>query len=291
MSLKSSEIHNCSRGITTVQESFLISSSSQACFPLAIRPMRRRQQLFLKIFLNSPELICSILFSLHMLWMTKKIHYFLRHFIIGKRIFPWFSISANPLHHRICSWRRTSRFSSSWFCFGLWSACKILRIQFQRKYTSSWTFGISVSVLFKFITNNLIHKEFWPKSEFCLCSKTTLWSQLYSYHESNWLQLLMRAQFCVPLDPSFWLWCFFFSWKSVFTTSHWGLTLPRCSLPTEKALEPKLQQMLLPANMRVLCMRRCFKIDRNKILMVLVHVIHKQKEYCLSSARTLTSRN
>ena len=26
--------------------------------------------------------------------------------------------------------------------------------------------------------------------------------------------------FGVPLDPSFWLWCFFFSWKSVFTTSH-----------------------------------------------------------------------
>ena len=24
-----------------------------------------------------------------------------------------------------------------------------------------------------------------------------------------------------PLDPSFWLWCSFFSWKSVFTTGHW----------------------------------------------------------------------
>ena len=60
MSLKSSEIHNCSWRISTVLESFLFSSSSrQTCFPLAIRPMRRMQEMFLKIFLNSPELNCS----------------------------------------------------------------------------------------------------------------------------------------------------------------------------------------------------------------------------------------
>ena len=28
------------------------------------------------------------------------------------------------------------------------------------------------------------------------------------------------SNFCVSLDPSCWLWCTFFSWKSVFTTSH-----------------------------------------------------------------------
>ena len=36
--------------------------------------------------------------------------------------------------------------------------------------------------------------------------------------------------FGVPLDPSFWLWCFFFSWKSVFTTGHCMKLLEICSV-------------------------------------------------------------
>ena len=42
--------------------------------------------------------------------------------------------------------------------------------------------------------------------------------------------------------------------------------------------------------MYVLCMTRFIQVDRIRILMVFVHGIHKQKEYCLSVAQILTSR-
>ena len=48
--------------------------------------------------------------------------------------------------------------------------------------------------------------------------------------------------------------------------------------------------MFLPCFMHVLCMTRFIQVDRIRILMVFVHGIHKQKEYCLSVAQTLTSR-
>ena len=37
-------------------------------------------------------------------------------------------------------------------------------------------------------------------------------------------------------------------------------------------------------------MTRFIHVDRNKILVILVHGIHRQKEYCLSVAQILTSR-
>ena len=39
--------------------------------------------------------------------------------------------------------------------------------------------------------------------------------------------------------------------------------------------------MFLPCFVHVLCKTRCFQVDLVKILMVFVHGIHKQKEYCL----------
>ena len=47
--------------------------------------------------------------------------------------------------------------------------------------------------------------------------------------------------------------------------------------------------MFLPCFMHVLCMTRFIQVDRIRILMVFVHGIHKQKEYCLSVAQNLTS--
>ena len=34
-------------------------------------------------------------------------------------------------------------------------------------------------------------------------------------------KLQYGPNFGVPFDPPFWLWCFFFSWRSVFTTGNW----------------------------------------------------------------------
>ena len=48
--------------------------------------------------------------------------------------------------------------------------------------------------------------------------------------------------------------------------------------------------MLLPFFMHVLRMTRCIQIDRIKILVVFVHGIHRQREYCLSGAQILSSR-
>ena len=71
---------------------------------------------------------------MHMLSMTKKMYQFLQYFIIGEWIFHWFNIGPSFLLNMNCSWRRADRFYSLWFCFWLWSACKILCIQKKRKF-------------------------------------------------------------------------------------------------------------------------------------------------------------
>ena len=57
-------------------------------------------ELILKIFFNSPEMNRSILFSLYLLRMTKKMDYFLRNFVRRERMIPWFKINPIPcVHH------------------------------------------------------------------------------------------------------------------------------------------------------------------------------------------------
>ena len=132
LTLKSSEVKNfLSWWISRILKYFLVSSAScQACFPLAIWPMRGVHEIFLKIFFYSPELNGSIIFSMHMLSMTKKMNHFLRDYKVGEWVFPWFNIGPSSFLNRNCFWRRAGKFSSLWFCFCLWSACKIFRIQF-----------------------------------------------------------------------------------------------------------------------------------------------------------------
>ena len=48
--------------------------------------------------------------------------------------------------------------------------------------------------------------------------------------------------------------------------------------------------MFLPCFVYVLCETQCIQVDRIRILMIFVHGIHRQKEYCLSVALILTSR-
>ena len=68
MSLKSSEINNYSRNISAILISpFCSSSCSQACFPTIVRPIKYLWKLTLKIILNTPELNCSVFFSLYCL--------------------------------------------------------------------------------------------------------------------------------------------------------------------------------------------------------------------------------
>ena len=48
--------------------------------------------------------------------------------------------------------------------------------------------------------------------------------------------------------------------------------------------------MSLPCFMHVLCKTRLIQVDRIRILIILVHRINKQKEYCLFVAQILSSR-
>ena len=75
-----------------------------------------------KIKLDSPELDCSVIFSLYRLTVSKKIHNFLRDFVRRERRFSWFTVNPLSFIHRNDAWHIT-RFSLLWFCFCLWSGC------------------------------------------------------------------------------------------------------------------------------------------------------------------------
>ena len=75
--------------------------------------------MILKIFFDSPEMNSSILFSMHMLCLTKKIHYFLRYFFIGERFFPGSTSVQVLFPNGTVLGGRTGKFSSLRFCFCL----------------------------------------------------------------------------------------------------------------------------------------------------------------------------
>ena len=153
MSLKSSEINNCSWIISTVLEyPFYSSSCCQTCIPSIVRPMNRLWELILKIFFNSLEMNRSVFFSMHLLWMTKKKRYFLRYLIFRERNFPG-SISIQfllskgtilgeePAGSLLCG-----------FAFAFDWHANSFALSFNA-YSSSWSSGIYVSLLLKSVTN------------------------------------------------------------------------------------------------------------------------------------------
>ena len=113
---------------------FCSSSCCQAYFPSIVRPMNRLWELVLKIFFSSPEMNRSILFSMYLLRMTKKMNYFLRNFVLRERMFPWFNINPLPFIHRNDARWIINRFSSLRFCFYLWLAHKLFCIQMWRLF-------------------------------------------------------------------------------------------------------------------------------------------------------------
>ena len=85
MSLKSSEINDCSWNISAELISHFCSSSCrQACFPTIVRPIRNLWILTLKI-INSEELNCSVFFSLYYLRVSKKMDYLIRDLVRRER--------------------------------------------------------------------------------------------------------------------------------------------------------------------------------------------------------------
>ena len=75
--------------ISTILESpFCSSSCCQAYFPSIVRPMNRLWELVLKSFFYSPEMNRSILFSMYLLRMTKKIITFFEISYAERECFP-----------------------------------------------------------------------------------------------------------------------------------------------------------------------------------------------------------
>ena len=133
--------------------------------------------------------------------MTKKMNQFLRHCIIGDWIFPGSTsvqvlfpigtvLDEEPASSLLCG-----------FAFAFDRHAKSFASNFSA-YSSSWTSGISCSLLFNSSQTCLIHEKFWPRSENCLFSQTYFWSQLRTYHASNRLQFPTRAQFWCSLGST-----------------------------------------------------------------------------------------
>ena len=73
--------------------------------------------------------------------------------------------------------------------------------------------------------------------------------------------------------------------------SHSSLTELQSVLQSKIDVNPNYWVLMsLPCLMQVLCMTRYTQVDHIRILVTFVHKINRQKEYCLSFARTLTSR-
>ena len=147
MTLKSSEIQDYSWRISTLLKSFLVSSSScHACCSSTCRQTNEDNMGNIsEIVFSYPAFNCSIIFSMYLFSMRKTMDRFLRYIVIGEWIFAWFNIGPTFLKRK-CSWSRTDKFSSSWLFFNLWSACKILRIQFNRIFfeLNFWNFLLIV---------------------------------------------------------------------------------------------------------------------------------------------------
>ena len=191
----------CSWRISTILKSFLVVLLPCSwCFPLVVRPMRTILEMFLKIFFNSPEFNCSIIFSMYIGLHEEEDESISSILALSEsEVFPWFNISPNSCPNRNCSCGRARRFSSLWFCFGLWSACKILRIQFERIFFDLNLWNLLLIVV------QIHHKVVWstrksdPAVSIVSVHKTKFWSQLRTCHASNSLQLPIRVQFWCSL--------------------------------------------------------------------------------------------
>ena len=160
MSLKSSEINNYSWTVSAV----LLS-------PFA-PPLRNLWKLTLKMFLNSPEMNCSIMFSLYLLRMSKKMGYFLRNVVRRERerVIPG-SISIQFFH--LSEWCSVNNQQVLFFAVLL-----LPLIGMQNPSHSVVTLVLRADLLeflFHCCSNRsqtyLFHEKFWSRSECCLLFK------------------------------------------------------------------------------------------------------------------------
>ena len=112
--------------------------------------------MIMKRIFYSPEFNRSIIVP-RLISISKKIDQFLRHWIIGERIFLWFNISPSslPKTYGSCGW--AGRIASLWFCFAFDRLAKSPAFNFNA-YSSNCISEVSCSLsswslLFKFVIN------------------------------------------------------------------------------------------------------------------------------------------
>ena len=97
---------------------------------------------------------------------------------------------------------------------------------------------------------DLIHEKFWPRIECCLSLRDQILisTPLFAIQATG-RNFQHGSNFCVSLDPSFWLWWSVTSWKSVFTTS----SLHRIVLHVSSVMKycPISTTLINPASMHI----------------------------------------
>ena len=127
------------------------------------------------------------------LFLTKKICYFLRYFIIGERTFLG-SMSFQfllPMETVLGKELKSSLLCIFAFAFDRHANSSAFSFN---AFSPSSSSGISASSLIKYITNLFDPWESLTQEWFLFVQRPNLWYQLHMYRANNWLQLLTRAQ-------------------------------------------------------------------------------------------------
>ena len=225
MSLKSSEINNCSWNISTVLiSSFWTSSCWQICFPTIIRPIIFLWKLILKIILYFSR-IKLLRFLLVVLSETVEKDGFRS----SKLRTQWENVSLVQYQSNSCS--------SKWF---------------QMKSQQVLFFVILFSPLIGMqnfshpVVTHVLRADL--QELLCRCYSKSITNLFFPWDILIWKWVLSPfrdsnrdfqhgSNFRVSLNPSFWLWWLVTSWKSVFTSSSPNLWVPldpsfRCDAPS-----------------------------------------------------------
>ena len=158
--------------------------------------------------------------------MTKKSSQSFWHWERDMRISSWFNISPSSFTSRYRSCRWASRSTSSWFCFGLWSARTSKYIRLQRKFFRLHLRGFLFVVVVLFdaqVRDQLIQsmRNSDPRVKIVFVYR-------FNSNFSFIFTLLVAGcdfhngpTFGIPSIPTFRVRWFFISWQGVLTTCHW----------------------------------------------------------------------
>ena len=158
--------------------------------------------------------------------MTMKSTQLFWHWVSDGRSSSWLYISPRSFTDIYSSCRWAGRSTSSWFCFGLWSARKSKYIRFQRKCFRLSLRGlllVVVVLLVAQVRDQLVQamRNSDPGVRIVFVHRFN--SNLHSIFtlQVAGCDFQYGSNFGVPLNPTFRVSWFVVSWQSVLTTCYW----------------------------------------------------------------------